>query len=127
MRAIATRLPRVLGDAVKHTFESVLPLFVAALGEPSHKLDADEVRELRSRGAWWHFTNDRHRNTITLTITDEDDVLCVLASAGIDPAGSGLIVAGWDLNADDAEETGDPVATPEEAPRLACEWAKVPA
>ena len=30
---------------MKHTFASVLPLFVAALGEPSHEFDADDVRD----------------------------------------------------------------------------------
>lgn len=109
---------------MKHTFDSVLPLFVAALGEPHHRFDADDVREYGHDYASWCLAE--HGNCHTITINDEDGVLCVLAAGARDPNfGIGLIDA-WILNADDAAVRDDTVATPEEALRLAREWAKVP-
>jgi hypothetical protein len=113
---------------MKHTFASVLPLFVAALGEPSHEFDADDVRDYGFHSVTWCLAE--HGNYHTITLTDEDGVLGVVATGARDATRGGGLCAGWVLNADDAAPNdnldGDPVATPEEALRLAREWAKVP-
>ena len=110
---------------MKHTFESVLPLFVAALGEPTHKFDDDEVREYEQRAVSWDL-GDHGDGCHVIMLTEKTDVLGVVARGAIDPATGGCLTAAWVLSADDAAAYGDPVATPEEALRLAREWAKVP-
>lgn len=109
---------------MKHTFASVLPLFVAALGEPSHEFDADDVRDYGFHSVTWCLAE--HGNYHTVTLTDEDGVLGVVATGAKDAAHGGGLCAAWILNADDAAVCSDPVATPEEALRLARDWAKVP-
>ena len=107
---------------MKHTFASVLPLFVAALGEPHHRFDEADVREYGHNSAAWYF-GDAGPYSNAIELTDTDDVLSVGA---IGPMGVNQTCAGWALNADDAAACGESVATPEEALRLAREWAKVP-
>ncbi len=111
---------------MKHTFASVLPLFVAALGEPPHEFDADDVRDYGYHSVTWCL--DKCGTFChTITMNDDDGVLCVLASGARDASlGIGRI-EGWLLNDADASPNDCPVATPEEALRLAREWAKVPA
>ncbi len=111
---------------MKHTFESVLPLFVAALGEPHHRFDEADVREYGHNSAAWYF-GDAGPYSNAIELTDADGVLF---AGAIGPMGVNQTCAGWVLNAEDASPNdnldGDPVATPEEALRLAREWAKVP-
>ena len=110
---------------MKHTFESVLPLFVAALGEPQRRFDADDVLHFGYDSASWYdreYGPFRHK----ITIDDEDGALYVYALGASDTEIDVGRSSGWLLNADDAAVYHDPVATPEEALRLAREWAKVP-
>ncbi len=110
---------------MKHTFESVLPLFVAALGEPPHEFDADDVLHFGYDSASWY---DREYGPFChkITIYDEDGALYACARGAADTEFGVGRSAGWMLNADDAAAHGEPVATPEEALRLAREWTRVP-